>query len=353
MTVLHKRLLHLIPVLWILFSAESVLGQNETPAGPLLPEGLIMTETFRPGLGSPIGRVAIVEGKVVIIHEGEKQGYWAEDDLPLFKGDTIVSLDKGRTRLELKDRSAVTLASGTKIVLTDVLLEREIRSTFLAMVLGKARFLVAKLQELRSTDYKVKTQTAIVGVRGSDFVVNAMPKLTEVTTLEETKLEVVSLAALEVKPTLLEDFQKTTVQLGALPSLPERVAPAVIEQLKRDFVISADRVRPEVKLDVKERKAPTTKAGEPAPKEGGPPEQKGILVPEQELVKPAEPSAQEGVQPPFLAPVVERQRAADQEQAVREQQQLILQERHETTVTRTLPAPSPPATLPSFPGTPE
>ena len=152
----------------------------------------------------------------------------------------------------------------------------------MSLALGKARFLVAKLHELRTSNYKVRTQTAILGVRGSDFVVTAMPKVTEVTTLEETRLEVVSLAAPEARPTLLEDFQRTTVEMGALPSIPERVAPAVIEQLRRDFTISPDRVRPEAKIETREKK-------EPAARAGAPPEQKGVLVPTQELVKPQAP----------------------------------------------------------------
>ena len=72
-----------------------------------------------------MGRIVLVDGKVVIIHAEEKQGYWADDDLPLFKGDSIVTLEKSRIRLELNDRSAVTLASGTKVVLTQVFLERK------------------------------------------------------------------------------------------------------------------------------------------------------------------------------------------------------------------------------------
>jgi len=37
------------------------------------------------------------------------------------------------------------------------------------MVIGKARFLVTKLSNFNSSEFKVKTNTAVAGVRGSDY----------------------------------------------------------------------------------------------------------------------------------------------------------------------------------------
>ncbi|MFC1820225.1 hypothetical protein ACFLZG_03955 [Thermodesulfobacteriota bacterium] len=97
------------------------------------------------------------------------------------------------------------------------------------MALGKARFLVKKLRDYRRSEFKVKTPTAVVGVRGSDFVVIATLTDTEVTSLEDTKLEVVNTEIPE-EPKYMEDFQRTLITTGEVPTIPETITPAEAEQ---------------------------------------------------------------------------------------------------------------------------
>jgi len=223
----------------------------------MLPDGLIIEDIFKPGLGAPVGKVLLVQGKAVIMHKRMLRGYWAKKGLPLFKGDTIITQQKGRIRFELNDRSIVSLASRTKMVINKSVYDptKKSRLSFLKMALGRGRFLVRKLFDLRRSRFSVKTPTAVVGVRGSDFIIRAAPKLTEVTALEKTRLEVVSLAAPEVKPRLVTDFERTTVEIGAPPSNVETVAPEEIEQMKSEFTVGPGSVEPEGGMDVREGEA--------------------------------------------------------------------------------------------------
>lgn len=324
----------------VFFFMGKDLGYSGTPSGSMLPKDLVIEDIFKPGLGSPVGGVLLVQGKVVIMHADKLRGYWAKKDLPLFKDDIIVTLEKGRIRFSLKDESVMTLASKTELVINRSVYDtkKKSRFSFLRMTLGKIRFRVKRFIDLRHSEFKVRTPTAVVGVRGSDFIIRAAPEVTEVTALEETNLEVVSSAFPEVAPMLVTDFERTTVEESALPTEAEVVAPDEIEQMKKEFMVTPDPVEPEAKVEVEERKEEEKKEEEPAEEEL----EEGVLVSEEELVEPEEvaiPEEMEVILEPDILVEMEMTTQMD-----------YLVEIVETTlevVSETL------TELPSFPATPQ
>ncbi len=232
----------LILVLMTVALAGSVTGADAQ--GPI-PEGLTMAESYAPGEGEPVGRVGLVQGSAVIRHDGEPDiGYQAVTDLPLYKGDTVATGPDGRVRFELNDGSIMTLTTNSSLVINEMVYEPETesRSSFLGMAVGKARFLVKELTGFGRSEVKVKTQTAIVGVRGSDFVVESQADRTVVIALEGTQVEVVSLVGPDVPPTVVRDFQRAIVLEGKLPSALETLALDEIEKIKDDFTFDPDKV---------------------------------------------------------------------------------------------------------------
>jgi len=219
-------------------------------SGSLLPEGLIIEESFKPGSGVSVGKIQLVQGDVIIIHEADElRGYRAKDELPVFKGDTIITPEKGRLLLNLEDGSILTLGSETRLAITRSIYDpaNKNRSSFINMATGKARFCVKKLADFSQSEFKVKTQTAVVGVRGSDFIVKTSENTTEVTTLDKTVLEIVSLSALE-KKTLLKDFERTTVKRGFIPSDVISVTPEETEEMIKEMPITTPERFESVKL---------------------------------------------------------------------------------------------------------
>ena len=251
MRVFKRKSIYTLCAILVLLFVGTAFGSSSEP---MLPDGLIIEDIFKPGLGAPVGKVLLVQGKAVIMHKRMLRGYWAKKGLPLFKGDTIITQEKGRIRFELNDRSIVSLASRTKMVINKSVYDptKKSRLSFLKMALGRGRFLVRKLFDLNRSRFSVKTPTAVVGVRGSDFIIRTTSKVTEVTALEKTRLEVMSLAAPEVKPMLVTDFERTTVEIGAPPSNVETVAPEEIEQIKSEFTVGPGSIEPEGGMDVRE-----------------------------------------------------------------------------------------------------
>jgi hypothetical protein len=258
-----------------------------------IPEGLAIVEIFKPGIGLPVGKVQLVQGEAIVIHKDISVGYKAENDMPLFEGDMVITREKGRIRFELNDGSILTMASKTEMTINQSLYDSEsgTRSSFLKMLVGKARFVVKKLTEFKLSEFKVKTKTAVIGVRGSDFIVAANADRTEVTALENTDIEVVSLIGPEAEPAMLKEFEHTVIEAGALPSKIEEVFPEDIEILKRDFMSVPDHVESEDKSDMQQFMARPDEMKETVGKISPQPpmEAREIFVPKDALVSPEEP----------------------------------------------------------------
>lgn len=213
-----------------------------SPSASLLPDNLIIEDEFKPGYGLPVGKIQLYQGEVVVMHADLLRGYWAKKGLPLYQGDTIVALETGRVRFGLKDGSTLTLSSDTKLTINLSVYnpKKKIRSSFFNMVFGKVLFAVRKLTDFKSSQVKTKTHTAVVGVRGSQWVQVVTDTYTEVTALIKTKLGVISTAFPEVEPVILEDFDQTTVYVGQLPSKVIKVSNKQLKQFEEDFTITPD-----------------------------------------------------------------------------------------------------------------
>jgi len=206
-----------------------------------MPKDVVMAAGFRPGSGRPVGTVGSVAGEAVIIHQKEKKGYRAQQDLPIFQGDTIITRQQGRIRLNLNDGSSFTMIPGSKIVIDKSIYDpdRQERKTVLGLDVGKVRFMVNKLLDFKSSPFEVETPTAILGVRGSDFVGDVTPENTTATAFENTRLEVGSRKA-KGEPVLLRDFERSRVEKNKAPTPAEKVPHDEIERLKKEFVFVPD-----------------------------------------------------------------------------------------------------------------
>jgi hypothetical protein len=213
-----------------------------SPSASLLPDNLIIEDEFKPGYGLPVGKVQELQGDVVVMHADKLRGYWAKKSLPLYQGDTIFTMETGRVRFGLKDGSTLTLSSDTKLIISISVYnpKKKVRSSFFNMVFGKVLFAVRKLTDYKISQVKTKTQTAVCGVRGSQWVQVVTDTYTEITALIRTKLGVISTAYPEVEPVILEDFDQTTVYEGQLPSKVIKVSNKKLKQFEEDFTITPE-----------------------------------------------------------------------------------------------------------------
>ncbi len=365
MSVPGKKSVKKIGLLLLVLSIGGLFGANEEDrwsvfnfqignarAESMLPQGVAIEDGFTLGFGAPVGEVELVQGDVFLIHEKTRIGYRAKDALPLFEGDTIVTEKRGRIRLKLKDGSILTLASQTKLVISRSLYntEKKSRSSFLGMDLGKARFWVKKLLNFKLSEFRVKTKTAVIGVRGSDFIILADEDRTEVTALERTELEVVSLAGPEAEPSLVTDFERIVIEESALPSDAEELFIEDIDVMKRDFSITPESMEPEAQR-APELKPQKSEFRVPVEKEMPEPlADKRIRVSDDELIHPSklrEPDKDEPERLGMMSVLLEKEEKNREAEAVLERQEEISKNQHEVVAEEIR------KTLPPFPNEPE
>jgi len=367
-----KKLIYMILSLFLLFGL----------ANAQIPDGLTIANDFVPGFGLSIGNVFMIDGTAIVVHDNQNIGYSVFKGMLLFQKDTLYTNQPGRVLLNMQDGSQLTIGSQSQLTLNKISLmpQKKMRKSFISMKRGKARFNVRKLSKYKQTDYKVKTQTALIGVRGSDFFVTANQTSTSVTTFDKTKLSVLGLAKPNLPPTFLNDFQRVHVDSGDQPSDIEHVSPDEIQQLKQEFKYDS---KPRPKESTKgDKKAETesesdtksdestetsesdnqqdTQSSETAPatvsqdepatdetqsgEDSPEPEtqsQENVLLPTQDIVAP---DTIENAQPPNIVQIVSNdseRTSKKQESNTVEQIQEIFEQLHEKDVM-----------LPSFPETP-
>jgi len=232
----------LLFLFYLLFVSVSIAGSD--PEGP----GFPVKEKFEPGFGEGIGGITETRGEAFLRHEKQAAGFAVKVKLPLFMGDTILTMASGQVGIRLHDDSAVSLGPNTEIRIDECIFspEGKTRNSLVTMIMGKARFWVKKIVHFRKSDFKVKTRTAILGVRGSDFVVDTTDAATTVQTLKDTNLlltlmrgcenaAAVEKGDCEIRKYELTDFRRATIDnIGFAVEIRELTA-AEIKQIQSDF----------------------------------------------------------------------------------------------------------------------
>ncbi|MBF0396993.1 MAG: FecR domain-containing protein [Desulfobacterales bacterium] len=320
-----------------------ILSQNTAAQDkePLVPPDLKTSEVFEAGFGEAIGKFQIVQGEVFVIHKHKNFKYLAHNNTPIFQYDTIIAQANSRARIILNDKSILVLSSLTKIEMTQLIYDQEkkFRSYFFEMVSGKARYLINKLLDLKSSRLKIKTQTAVIGVRASDFIVKATEKQTEITTLEKTVLEVLSLSALETKPTMLLEFERTIVSEGELPKEKEKISDEEVKNITKEFTY-------DIQQDTKDLSE--SKGIHSVDRSEKPAKEQTILIPEDKLVMPDEISKTVKPETEYLEKLNEITTEKEEKEKAQEQQEQSSEKKHEEIVNAEHEEP-----LPELPNKPQ
>ena len=145
------------------------LKTEAAPPAPLLPDDVTIADVFVPGDGVSVGEAQLVQGKVFVIHQAAKIAYRLKKGLAVFLGDTLITESRSRVSLLMADQSALALAGRSKLVIDESVydIKTNSRDTQLRLLFGRIRSIVSKIGS--EPNYKIKTPTAVAGVRGTDF----------------------------------------------------------------------------------------------------------------------------------------------------------------------------------------
>lgn len=171
----------------------------------------------------PVGEVAYVRNQVIgVPPSGAVTILAVGDDLVLHH--RVDTLENAGARLTLGKSGTLSLGAKTSVTIDELLLEKANKGkSRLSLPFGTLRL---KLDQLFGEGLEVETPTAVIGVKGTDFLVTASEKATEVTVFEGVVEVLGKVAGAAV---LLKAGEKTLVELGKAPlkaakppKMPER-----------------------------------------------------------------------------------------------------------------------------------
>jgi len=151
--------------------AATVRPEAEALAPPAVP-----APQQRPaGAGARAGQISIVIPKDYIVRGPSTSEGKAGDEVQW--KDLVKTEPRGRVRLNLDDGSILNVGSNSQLEVTQH--NRQTQQTDLEMKYGRMRAQVVKLSR-PGAKFEVKTSTAVCGVLGTDFYIEATPTSTRV-----------------------------------------------------------------------------------------------------------------------------------------------------------------------------
>lgn len=194
----------------------------------------------------PAGKIVILKGKAERTSAGEAKAAPIKEGAPIFAGDTIATSADARVKLVLKDESEIVLPASSKFQVESFSKEEKTPSV-LSVFVGSLR---AKVTKSAGGDTKmlVKTPSATMGVRGTDFqaIYNEKTKMTSLVTFEGSvamaKLDSPADATPNRMLDALRDQSKAVVvtegqysgiaPAQAQPTVPVKISTAQLETIK-------------------------------------------------------------------------------------------------------------------------
>lgn len=178
-----------------------------------------------------VGTVAGSEG-TAFVWRGD-QAIEAKIGTAIEIGDQLATGQPGRIKVVFQDDSVLTVSEDSRVTVDEQVFDAsasKARSAF-SLLKGKVGALVSDYYGKPGNSYEVKTETAVAGVRGTEFamVYDPQASLTEVTGITGT-VHVVSLANLAETGVLVTANESTSVARGQLPTVPRRVKDSLFKQ---------------------------------------------------------------------------------------------------------------------------
>lgn len=170
------------------------------------------------------------------------------------KGSDIISKDdlrtgEGRMQVRFVDDSKLRMTEHTRIVIDNVVFDDDPKKSDLAMTFaqGTARFVTGKLGTIDKENIKLRTPTAAIGIRGTDFTVTVdefgrtlVILLPDVNGISSGEIIVSTMAGDVV---LNKPFQSTTTSVLEMPPSNPAILNLTLDMLNNILIINPPKER--------------------------------------------------------------------------------------------------------------
>lgn len=183
-----------------------------------------------------VGRFIQVQGRVDLLRQGELPATPAELHGEVEVGDIVRTKSASRAQIQFVDDTLVTIGPESRIAIEKYLFDarKGQRQAVLQVFLGLVKTVVSKLYQVDRPDFILKTHTAVMGVRGTEWLAFLLPNRTDIYVYEAGAggLEVRNIFP-EIKGVaLVESGHYTQVRAGQPPTPPVPFAPDDLKPLE-------------------------------------------------------------------------------------------------------------------------
>jgi len=161
-------------LVWVAGPVSAQEDRGMGVAADALPQDLQgedIKDYFVPSNAREAGVLHGLNGHVVVVHRASGAAYFGKPGDKIFENDELNTLGDSRCRIRFYSDDVVNMAPDTRFAIEgfeDRRADRK-KESFFSMVKGKAMFYALRLFRYKDTRFKVKTPTAVVGVRGTKF----------------------------------------------------------------------------------------------------------------------------------------------------------------------------------------
>ena len=133
-----------------------------------------------------VGRLTQVEGRVDILRGGELPATPVKVDDGVQTGDVLRTKSLSKAQITFIDNSTLTIAPESRVGIEAYMFDsaQNKRNAVVQLFQGLAHVVVSKVFKSTEPDFVVKTQTAIMGVRGTEFGIRLQPNSSEILNFE-------------------------------------------------------------------------------------------------------------------------------------------------------------------------
>jgi hypothetical protein len=215
---------------WILLGpgAARVQGEPGAPADDPLLAWSQLAGFEAPGPYKYVGDAYPADSKLRL-NRNDELTHVTGAKIPIFEGDQVLTEDGQRVRLQFTTGDKIALTGKSVLKVDEYLPERREKPSMLFSVLGRVRAIIAS--RLAPDSVRLKTATATIGVKGTDF--NTVAE--EASTLVETVDGQVGVSNyLEEAEVVLGPGTQTSVSLGENPAPPSPIPPERLQELQQE-----------------------------------------------------------------------------------------------------------------------
>ena len=130
----------------------------------------VLILTTLPVRSESIGGVTLSKGNSIIDRKDGEKGVKVEEDLDVFSYDTVKT-GKGQVAIEFLDETRVDITQHSKLIIDDFVYDPNSKTGKLSLkaTLGTVRYASGQIAKNSAQNISIKTPTATVSVRGTDF----------------------------------------------------------------------------------------------------------------------------------------------------------------------------------------